>query len=44
MLSQGRKPLDIMVIEVNPNEKSDVGESDSTESYDKDQMQATGNQ
>ena len=43
MLSQGRKPLD-MVIEVNPNEESDAGESDSTESYDEDQMQATGNQ
>ena len=27
-----------MVIEVNPNEKSDAGESDSTESYDEDQM------
>ena len=43
MLSQGRKSLD-MVIEVNPNEESDAGESDSTESYDEDQMQATGNQ
>ena len=37
------RPLD-MVIEGNPNEESDAGESDSTESYDEDQMQATGNQ
>ena len=37
MLSQGHKPLDIMVIEVDPNEESDAGESDSTESYDEDQ-------
>ena len=43
MLSQGRKSLD-MVIEVNPNEESDAGESDSTESYDEDQMQDAGNQ
>ena len=43
VLSQGRKPLD-MVIEVNPNEESNAGESDSTESYNEDQMQATGNQ
>ena len=33
-----------MVIEVNPNEESDGGESDFTESYDEDQMQDTGNQ
>ena len=33
-----------MVIEVKPNEESDAGESDSTESYGEDQMQATKNQ
>ena len=32
-----------MVIEVNDSEGSDASESDSTESYDEDQMQATEN-
>ena len=32
--------MEQMVIEVNPNVGSDAGESDSTESYDEDQMQA----